>query len=203
MKAITQAGELFKIYHELDEKLFDGKLGSDIQVKVAPLRKTNISFVHHKWNGVGHPPDSEILINEKLLVEPKETWLAMLVHGMIHFWQYKYGESKPPKHKHNKEFRLKAETLGLIIPDEYSSEQEITQDGKFMEVSKNIDVTSIDIPSDYAYQLEEKPKTKLVTYTCPQCSTSIKSKPGIISICGNCIGDIPDWLQPFIMKPEE
>jgi hypothetical protein len=74
-----------------------------------------LCYGHFRYGHNGFGLKGEILIN-KHYVSDREGWktLGTLLHEMLHGWQQAHG--KPGKGKyHNKQFRHKAETLGLIV----------------------------------------------------------------------------------------
>jgi hypothetical protein len=67
--------------------------------------------------------NEQIIINRRYLGQPKYLILLTLLHEMIHLWQYHFGNPglsvyqvssfRAVKYYHNKQFRMKAEELGI------------------------------------------------------------------------------------------
>jgi hypothetical protein len=87
----------------------------EISLGVDRLRITRLGHFHPGHNGLGLK--GEIVVNELYIGERAE-WetLGTLLHEMLHAWQQAHGQ--PGKRNyHNKQFREKARTLGLLIDE--------------------------------------------------------------------------------------
>jgi hypothetical protein len=87
---------------------------STVALAIDRLRCTKYSHFRHGHNGFGLK--GEIAINTLYLCGQRPAWqvLGTLLHELLHAWQEEHG--KPGKgNYHNKEFRNKALTLGLMI----------------------------------------------------------------------------------------
>ncbi|WP_448574067.1 SprT-like domain-containing protein [Trichothermofontia sp.] len=56
-------------------------------------------------------------INPELFDEPVNKYCGVLIHQLLHYWQWKYGKNNPSGHYHDKEWRERAEFLDLQLID--------------------------------------------------------------------------------------
>ncbi|MBD2611521.1 SprT-like domain-containing protein [Nostoc punctiforme FACHB-252] len=193
MKSITQAFEMSQIYNYLNKELFDNKLEENLILGLRHSLGTEGSFLHGKWDDSKQKSSHhEILIDENLLNEEREYWLAVLVHQMVHLWQYQYGNNKPTKHYHNEEFANKMQSIGLIIHTGYPNKQSINPDGKFMQVAQGLISSQEELlslkPRNASAQLgdNQSKNGKKFKYSCPKCNASVWGKFGLSINCGIC-----------------
>ncbi|BAZ51128.1 hypothetical protein NIES4103_37510 [Nostoc sp. NIES-4103] len=190
MKGVYQSMELNKIYIYLNRYLFENKLEDDIVLVLSYKLKTEGLFLHDKWDGSEQKTYHEISIDENLLNENQEYWLAVLVHQMVHLWQYMHGRNKPPKHYHNEEFVNKMEGIGLKINSGYSNEQSINTDGEFQQVVQKLIDNEKELlllkPRNAQVQLATSKNGKKFKYSCPDCNVSVWGKFGLSIDCGVC-----------------
>lgn len=196
MKSTDQLENLKDIYGCLNQSLFDGQLSDEIYLAVGHI-KTDGIYLYDKWDDEKNPEHyDEILINENLLNQSKEAWLAMLAHQMIHKWQHDFGNQKPRKHYHNKEYVEKAASIGFIIKCGEPNEQLIDSNGKFMQAIQTVDVSLILKPRNVSSQLSQENKSgNKSKYTCPSCGFNSWAKPGVTNICCDCNGSVKKMTE--------
>ncbi|MDZ8054873.1 MAG: SprT-like domain-containing protein [Aulosira sp. ZfuVER01] len=196
MQEITQLVQLYKIYEGLNIGIFDRQLPENTVLKIGH-KTSDGNYRPGKWDDTRNQKIcDEIEINDKLLNFPKEEWLAVLVHQMIHQWQYDHGNQKTTKHYHNQEYVKKAAGIGLIIKTGYENEQSIDHNGKFMQVIQNLDSELILKPRNVISQVTEESKNgKKKKYTCPSCGFNSWAKPGATNICCNCNGSVKQMIE--------
>lgn len=191
MKGIEQSIHLRNIYEYFNRHLFNKELEENLVIGLGYKLKTEGSFIHDKWDK-DNKNYHEILIDENLLNEETEYWLAVLVHQMVHLWQYTYGINKPPRHYHNEEFVNKMQSIGLIIHSGYSSEQSINLDGQFMQIAKELIVNGDDLkllkPRNVSAQLgnTSSKSGKKFRFICPDCGEGVDGKFSSNVKCGVC-----------------
>ncbi|BAY79064.1 hypothetical protein NIES25_55460 (plasmid) [Nostoc linckia NIES-25] len=192
MQAIHQSMQLNQIFNYFNRELFDKKLEENLVLGLAYKLQAGGSFLHDKWDDSKLKSYHEILIDENLLNEEKEYWLAVLVHQMVHLWQHQYGSNKPRKHYHNEEFASKMQSIGLIIHTGYPNEQSINPDGKFMQVVQGLINSQQELvslrPRNASAQLgnNQSKNGKKFKYSCPECNASVWGKFGLSINCGIC-----------------
>lgn len=172
--------ELQIIYNFLNTDIFNQKLPDDVYINLSYKVKGDGVFLYDKWDNNKGKYFDEIIIDENLLNHNFEYFLAVLTHQMIHCWQHYYGNQRPPKHYHNKEFVKKAFEIGLIIELDKKHEiidQSIDPDGLLKLVINNrqlLDkVSSLMKPRNAASQLDSMNTKKKVKYKCPKCDFKI------------------------------
>src|SRR5262249_49745415 len=84
----------------------------EISLGVDRLRSTCFGHFRRGHNAFGLK--GEIVLNERHLRRPGWQILGTLLHEMLHGWQQAHGRPGRRNH-HNKEFRAKAESLGLLV----------------------------------------------------------------------------------------
>lgn len=190
MQSIWQSQYLRNIYDYFNRYLFDRRLEDNIILGLSYKLKTEGLFIHDKWDDLSQKIYHEILIDENLLNEKTEYWLAVLVHQMVHLWQHSYGTNKAPRHYHNEEFVKKMQSAGLIIKAGYSNEQSINPEGLFMEAAKTIIDNGDDLkllkPRNVAAQLGSNKNGKKFKFSCPDCGANVWGKSATFVICGTC-----------------
>lgn len=200
MQGVTLAAQLFNIYNQLNKSLFDGKLPEGTVLKVA--HKTyNGHYRPGKWDETKEQEEcDEIEINEKLLSNSsKERWLIVLLHQMLHQWQYYHGKESPSDSYHDKEYVEKARSIGLTIdkPGQKIKES-INSNGKFMQVIKNLNFELTILPRNVKSQSDKERKSKgKEKYTCPSCGFNLWAKTGASNICCSCNGTIKQMIEQF------
>jgi predicted SprT family Zn-dependent metalloprotease len=115
-------GELRTLYDACNAQFFANKL-PPVMILLRPRRGTFGYFQKACW---GHMPMSTesfingqsvhaIALNSTLLPRAgEEEIVSTLVHEMCHLWQECFGERKPPKPYHNREWAAKMVSLGLM-----------------------------------------------------------------------------------------
>lgn len=188
MISVTQKSELHKVYSHLNKCLFSGMLTEDIYLQLAYSIQTEGLFIHDKHdNKRTGETRHNITIDENLLNEPNNYWLIVLVHQMIHLWQFQYGKQVPAKHYHNKEYVKKALEIGIIIQQSESNEQEIKEDSLIIYAINNLPEVNLLLPRNVSSQLNSSSKNgKKYTFTCPNCNSRVFAKYDSLDICGVC-----------------
>lgn len=172
-------------------------------------------FAPHRW-GKGSTTAHEISINPTYLATaPFIDVCQTLVHEMAHLWQMCHGKPSRTGY-HNKEWADKMEAIGLMpsttgAPGGARVGQNMNDyplpGGAFEKTFKTLPEdyrlpwhsreASAIVPAGSSTRPEEgeggqiegggNPAVKSkVKYSCPQCSTNIWGKPGLLILCGSC-----------------
>ncbi|BAU10582.1 hypothetical protein LEP3755_10670 [Leptolyngbya sp. NIES-3755] len=210
MNTITerQSKELQAVYDLLNRLLFGGRLPKNIRLTLNRLTRNRDGglFVPQKWSDKNGRLCHEIVIDQYLLNLEKKHWIAVLVHQMVHLWQFEHGKKIPPhaRHTHNREFADKMKELGLPVTASGSGrskgsetgdkvEHTIEPEGEFERMMKiaedQLDIS--DKPRDSATYLEPSanmPKSPKYRHYCPQCSNrEFETDAKELDIkCGKC-----------------
>lgn len=149
-----------------------------------------------KYNEIALNPDEMILGDEH---RTDKDIMSTLVHEMCHLWQH-YDGSEPRRGYHNKDFAEKMERVGLFTTADYTWEGKrtgqnmghlIIEGGAFDKAYENMP-SEIKIECHTLFKVDakkkraNKAKKRVFVYTCPKCGATIKGRPGMNLICGDC-----------------
>jgi hypothetical protein len=162
----------------------------EVSLAIESLRCSVYGHFRYGHNGFGLK--GEIAINARYLFGQRSSWevLGTLLHELLHAWQQAYG--KPGKgNYHNREFREKAQSLGLFIDKRgvtgYAAES------PFKDVLRRyeVDVPFFEIPLP-----REKPvgESKLKKWSCG-CTNVWCAKAELNARCLKC-GSRFRWVLP-------
>ena len=120
--------------------------------------------------------------------------LAILVHEMVHLWQFHYG--KPSRNGyHNKEWAMMMEAIGLIPSDTgqpgghrtgQSMNHYIIEGGRYDQITESLLNNGFKINWQILEVEKEKKSKSKVKYRCPVCHQNAWAKPEAKLICGVC-----------------
>jgi predicted SprT family Zn-dependent metalloprotease len=121
--------------------------------------------------------------------------LAILVHEMVHLWQFHYG--KPSRNGyHNKEWSNRMTALGLMPSDiaqpggnrtGQSMNHYIIEGGRYARLTEKLINQGFKINWQiFKAEREKKTKSK-IKYSCPVCHQNAWAKPGAELLCGVCM----------------
>lgn len=109
--------QLFWLYDRFNTLLFDAALPPCMLT----LRNKGRAAGYFQYTCFGAYPTEQqgsvdhIALNTEMFRErTEEDICSTLVHEMVHLWQYHFGEDKPKKGYHNREWGLKMRALGLM-----------------------------------------------------------------------------------------
>jgi hypothetical protein len=122
---------------------------------------------HYRIGRNGFGLNDEIALDEHYVrVSPYWEVLGTLAHEILHLWQHHSGN--PPglnsHNYHNREFRRRAEELGLIV-DQYGRTQYAPGDTPFMNLLRKYGVQAPAIPKPH-FPLRKKCSSTLNLYEC-------------------------------------
>lgn len=190
--------ELYKAFDILNRDKFDSSL--PLPVITMQRLKGNV-YGHFTINKVWINKDDtenetyhEINIDPRWFQERKpDEIIGTLLHEMVHYFN-KINNIKDCSGKiHNKKFKEKAESVGLIVEKSKSCGYGITSLSNELKKYIAIEINPIETVFKYYCKnegKEQKPKNKRIfNYVCPHCGQTVKGKEFINIKCGNC--DIP------------
>ncbi len=127
---------------------------------------------------------NEIAINRKYLVD-QGAWevLGTLLHEMLHAWQETYG--KPGKNNyHNKEFRDKAHSIGLVIDSRGT--QQYLPDSPFFKILEREQVAFPAIKAPLMPAKKKVGSSKLKKWSCC-CTPPVNVRVAIKDFNAKCL----------------
>jgi hypothetical protein len=152
---------------------------------VAPLSTRCLGHFRPGRNGFGLR--NEIAI-DALHVRTSEYWevIGTLVHELLHSWQQEHGTPPKPSswNYHNREFRRKAESLGLVV-DRYGCQHYAPAPTPFTTLLDRYGLIRPDLPR-MTVPIAKHSKSKLKLY---ECSCGVKVRIGrarFNATCGDC-----------------
>ncbi|NUM32943.1 MAG: SprT-like domain-containing protein [Candidatus Brocadiae bacterium] len=174
--------KVFLEWAEIYNSEFDLKI-PEISLSVANLKRSCFGHFHPGHNGFGLR--KEIAIN-RIYLKDREFWtvLGTLLHELLHAWQEEYG--KPGKaNYHNKQFRRKAEGLGLIVDHRGVTEYEKNEEkSPFLQVLKKYGVSVPNLPE--STHKKERGFSKMKKWECA-CPVKIRVAVSHFNAkCMNC-----------------
>jgi len=173
------AAELASLHPWVDRMNVAFALGlPPIVLGVARLRRTTLGHYRPGRNGFGLR--YEIFLNAWYVDRPLAAKLGTLCHELAHAWQEVHGNPGTPPY-HNKEFRQKAASLGLII-DSRGRTQYVP--GLFSDLlqREGIDASDLFLPSGLPVLAS---RTRLRKHSC-ECPTSFWAAVEISAMCDLC-----------------
>ena len=184
-----------KAYDYFNHALFSGKLPACL-ITLTHGKKYGGFFHRERFtNRKDESKTDELSLNIDCFhhMADKEI-LAILVHEMIHLWQFHYG--KPSRNGyHNKEWADKMEAIGLMPSDTaqpggnrtgQSMNHYIIEEGSYDRLTENLINQGLKINWQAIMADREKKSKSKVKYSCPVCNQNAWAKPGAHLICGVC-----------------
>lgn len=207
-KEVSVTGEFYKsfedAYNFYNEQLFDAQLPPCLITTQRKSKRVLGYYSEKKFIQLDGPEQmDELALNPvHFMNQTTEETLSVLVKNMVMVWQYHYGQPSR-KGYHNKQWAEAMEKIGLC-PSEDGEEggkrtgqkmsHYIIQDGAFDRATRQLLDMGFKIPwGDYVpppapedVAGEQGQKTKMVTYTCPECGLTAKAAPLNSLGCGRC-----------------
>ena len=125
----------------------------------------------------------EIILNNRYLHEVREPWrvLGTLLHELLHGWQQAYGKSGKNNY-HNKQFREKAQTYGLIVDDRGCTQYD--SGGRFFALLREhgMELPELVVPAPV---IRERGESKLKKWSCG-CTNVRVAVPDFRARCLRC-----------------
>ncbi len=201
-------GYLEKIYRQLNKDFFGGEL----EEPVITVMSTKGAYGHVTCGKVwkaGENVRYELNIGAGTLYRPIENTVATMLHEMVHIYHLMHGiqDCSRGNTYHNKKFRDKAESVGLIITYDKRIGWSITQPSDelvlyicnqgWQEIlltrNESFSFSPIGTPlptgsdpdNESAHTKIKKPSSTR-KYICPTCSQSVRATRDTLIICGYC-----------------
>ena len=204
VKTSRAAGQLEKMFRELNKHYFAGKLPEPI----ISLKKTPSAYGHITCSKVwqaGGENKYEINISSATLDRPIEETASTLLHEMVHEHCMETGIKDTSNNGvyHNKRFKAMAEAHGLEVEHHPKYGWTITSPGiellDFIEQQGWQDLQMVEGVSllDVLGTLPKggsrtKKPSSTRKYICPKCGNSCRATKVINIICGDCM----EQMQP-------
>jgi len=201
-------GYLEKIYRQLNTDKFNGEL----EEPVITVQSTPRAYGHVSCNKIWTTRDSqkyELNIGADTIGRPIEETVSTMLHEMVHIYNMAHGIQDCSRNNtyHNKNFKSKAEEVGLIIDHDSRTGWSVTSPGAKLNLyiaEKGWKTILINrngghgIPTNGAEGEDtkdpenpegEKPKRKPSStrkYICPCCGNSVRATKKINIMCMDC-----------------
>jgi len=195
-------GYLEKIYRQLNEDFFDGVL----EEVVITIQSTKGAYGHVTCGKVWKAKDSdryELNIGAGTLARPIESVVSTMLHEMVHIYNLMHNiqDTSRGNTYHNKRFKEKAESVGLIITRDDRIGWSITspseelilyiceQGWQEIYINREEGVYSFGGGGETGKAGDgEKIKKPSSTrkYICPDCGQSVRATKDTLIICGYC-----------------
>ena len=210
VKTSRAAGQLEKMFRELNKHYFAGKLPEPI----ISLKKTPSAYGHITCSKVwqaGGENKYEINISSATLDRPIEETASTLLHEMAHLYNLVHGirdTSSQSGAYHNKRFKATAEAHGLVIDHHEKYGWTVTSPSEelldfiiimgWQDIQMTEGLTWADMcgtgtaskgPGSSQTGAPKPPKAKSSTRRgiCPKCGTIIRSTKEVRVICADCM----------------
>ena len=205
VKISRVSGMLEKMYRQLNQDKFNGELEDPI----ITIQSTPRAYGHVTCGKVWKSKDVaryELNIGAGTLDRPIENVVSTLLHEMVHIFHLQNGiqDCSRGGTYHNKKFKEKAESIGLIIdydkkigwsitsPSEELIEYIISKDWQDIRINRNEygrlpasgKGTSTGSPSTDGTDGKKPSSTR--KYICPCCGASVRATRTISLVCGEC-----------------
>ena len=205
-KTSRVSGYLEKIYRELNKDLFGGEL----EEPVITIRSTPFAYGHVTCGKVWRTKDCqryELNIGAESLGRPIENIVSTMIHEMVHIYNLMHDikDCSRGNTYHNKRFKAKAESVGLVIGYDKRIGYSVTSpsdelilyicDKGWNDVSINRGISigrkgGFGEPdNDTSGGESDKPKGKTSStrkYECPCCGLSVRATREVFIKCGAC-----------------
>jgi|3_EtaG_2_1085321.scaffolds.fasta_scaffold87204_1 hypothetical protein len=208
---IEQADAYQKAFDILNNELFDGIVNAPMLVLTRNTKVIGGYLATDRWENEDGDTVCELAINANVMAEGDlPTVMGILVHEMVHLWQYQYGAVSRNGY-HNKEWVDKCDDIGLCITNSdgkngtgQAVETGLAKGGAAIRVIASIppeelfpwlahEIGDMD-PKDKDQgkeQQEQTPPPKVkpgsrTKYTCPICGLNAWAKKGASLMCGDC-----------------
>lgn len=209
MKELTKGsralGALEKMYRQLNIDKFDGKLVMPIiTIQSTPRAYGHVSCGKVWRSQVSEEGQYELNIGAGTLDRPIENTVSTLLHEMVHIYHLQNGiqDCSRGGSYHNRKFKEKAESVGLVIeydkrigwsitsPSENLIDYIISQGWSDILIgrSEGIRITGIGGSGKDGAGIDgvEKKPSSTRKYMCPCCGNSVRATKEVRIICADC-----------------
>lgn len=204
VKTSRTAGYLEKMYRQLNQDFFNGEL----EMPIITIQDTPRAYGHVTVSKVWKRRDGvtqyELNIGAATMARPIENVCATLLHEMVHIYHLQNGiqDCSRGGAYHNKKFKEKAESVGLIIEYDQRIGWSVTSPSDtLIEYILDHDWTDIDMcrgsfshmpagGSGSSGTSSPAPATRKPSstrkYSCPCCGNSVRATKDVRIICADC-----------------
>lgn len=197
------SGYLEKIFRQLNEDKFEGKLETPIITIQSTPRAYGHITVGRVWKNSRLGEQYELNIGAGTLNRPIENVVATMLHEMVHLYHLMHDiqDCSRGGTYHNKKFKTKAEEVGLVIeydsrigwsvtsPNEELMDYIIEQGWEDILISRSdgirISTGGKNGNSDSDDSSVKKPSSTR-KYQCPCCGMSVRATKEVRVICADC-----------------
>lgn len=201
--AVQAVYQLQRAYNHFNTKLFGGILVRPM-LKWSRNRRHQGAFARDRWvsslsdgNKIG-----EIQLNPQMVSQSPLIWsLSVLVHEMVHQWQFQVGEQRPSKPYHNYEWADQMEVLGLMpsSTDAPGGERTgkhighyIIDGGQYQLAYEELVASGFELDW-YDVPIEKPKRAPQTKYVCVNCEYTLRGPKDKQIKCGDC-GDGLDMI---------
>ena len=184
---------LLYLYNYYNKALFQGIL-PDCLINICRKKGKAVFFTSKRWEGEKHVIIHEINLTPQDLELKIIEWHAVLVHNMVHLWQFVCGEPSRNGY-HNTEFSSKMEEIGLNTfsvgnlggkRTGQSISQNINAAGLFLKAFNKLPKKDFEYHPLPDLEDEKDKIANSATYVCPLCADKAWGKPGMKIRCDTC-----------------
>lgn len=172
------AQKLYKWGEVFNKELFGESLSTPA-IQIENQRVNTLGSYRIFTNGFGL--DHEITLNQIYVERPFECLLETLLHEMIHEWQKLYGKQSKSNY-HNKEFRLKALSFGLVVNAKGQSLGVIR--GSFTKLLEKYGIDIINLKTGSLDSVPKERKSNQKKWSCG--CTNIRAYTEVRAKCMKC-----------------
>ncbi len=201
VKTSRTAGYLEKIYRQLNEDFFAGEL----ETPIITIQSTPRAYGHVTCGRVWKSKDTdcyELNMGAGTLSRPIENVVATMLHEMVHIYNLMHDIKDCSRGGvyHNKRFKEKAESVGLVIeydprigwsitsPSERLLDYIIEREWVDILINRNegFHVVSPGGASEKGGDSTRKPSSTR-KYICPHCGMSVRATKEVRIMCVDCM----------------
>lgn len=158
-------------------------------------------FVNNRWSNHQQNIIYEISLSPDSLELQIEEIMSILVHEMVHLWQYEFGKPCSGDY-HNRQWGFKMKEIGLMPSKtgepggkEIGSPMShyILKDGQFSQTFKQIPLEYLIAWKNYQLSkisihtpMQEKSSRNKLKYFCPSCNLNVWGKLNLHIKCEDC-----------------
>ncbi len=183
---------LEKMYYELNQDKFDGKLPEVIITIQSSPRAYGHVTTSKVWNN-NNDKYYELNISAESLNRDIKEITATMLHEMVHIYHLinKIQDTSRNKTYHNKKFKAKAEEVGLIIQHDPKIGYSITSASKdLIKYIKEKKWKKIDLNRETIIPNKDGKNGKKTSstrkYICPACGLSVRATRDVKIMCYDC-----------------
>ena len=189
----TALDELYRYFSILNKEKFNDELPYPvITIQKGKGVVAGLFVPDRAWQKKDEEEPSlyEISIDPRFFDRSVNEIIGTLLHEMCHYYNAINGTTDCNGKNHNKNFKVIAESVGLICEKEKGVGYGLTSNSdelnQFIEEEITPDESSFEY-FRYEAPKEIKPKNKTTfTFTCPSCGMKAKGKQNIHILCGDC-----------------